>query len=107
MTKPYRPSNGTEGCGFYERFCFKCDRDAHMNSGKEWDKCEPHEICSIIGDTLAYDIKHPKYPKEWIYGEDGRPTCTAFIPVGTKAPERCEHTLELPLEPQSSPLTKE
>lgn len=95
MSEPYRPSNGTEGICFYESWCFKCERDAHMNSGKDYDACEPHEICSIIGDTLAYKISDPEYPKEWIYGEDGCPMCTAFVPVGTKIVERCERTIDM------------
>lgn len=89
----YRPGSGTEGIGFYERWCFKCKRDAHMNSGKDWDQCEPHEICSIIGDTLAYEVDDPKYPKEWIYAQDGRPMCLAFESMDK--PDRCEHTVDM------------
>lgn len=74
----YRPSSGTEGISFYARWCDRCARDAHMNSGKDWDACEPHEICKIIGDTLAYDVTDPKYPKAWVY-KDGVPTCTEFV----------------------------
>jgi hypothetical protein len=89
----YRPGSGTEGMCFYDAWCMKCKRDAHMNSGKEWEKCEPHEICSIIADTLAYDIKHPKYPKEWIWDQDGTPRCLAFEPIGK--PERCQNTVDM------------
>lgn len=89
----YRPSNGTEGIGFYEDWCFKCAKDAHMNSGKDWDLCQPNEICSIIGDTLAYGIDDPKYPKEWIRDQRGRPRCLAFEPVGK--PYRCPRTIDM------------
>lgn len=35
---------------------------------------------------------------EWIYGEDGQPKCTEFVPMGQKIPEpRCPYTMELPL----------
>lgn len=64
-----------------------------MNSGKDWDACEEHEICSIIGDTMAYEIGNPEYPKEWVYGKDG-PTCTAFLPMDAP-PERCKLTIDM------------
>ena len=66
-----------------------------MSAGKNWDDCEDSEICSIIGDTLAYDVSHPKYPKEWIRGKNG-PECTAFIPVDRGLPvARCECTIDM------------
>jgi len=60
----YRPSNGTEGVLFEERFCDHCTR---MSAE-----------CDIYSDALLYDLGHRHYPKEWIYDKDGRPTCTAF-----------------------------
>lgn len=89
----YRPSSGTEGIGFYENWCFKCAKDAHMNSGKDWDSCGKDEICSIIGDTLAYGIDDPKYPREWVLSQSGRPMCLAFEPMGK--PYRCPRTVDM------------
>ena len=67
-----------------------------MNSGKNWDDCEEHEICPIIGDTLCFDVSDPMYPPEWCYGEDGAPCCTAFIPLGTPPiPERDTLTIDM------------
>lgn len=95
---PYRPSNGTEGECFYEAWCCKCSKDAHMSTGKDWDLCDDNEICPIIADTLAYDINDPKYPKAWVY-KDGQPCCTEFVDVGTPAPRitEQERDAQLPL----------
>jgi hypothetical protein len=64
--KPYRPSNGTEGRMFMERFCKRCENDS-----------EAHR-CTTLGDALCYQIEHANYPKEWTHTEDGEPTCTLF-----------------------------
>ena len=91
---PYRPSNGDEGCCFYEDWCENCARDATMNSGKNYDDCSPEEICEIIGATLRYKIDDPKYPQEWVYGATG-PMCSAFVPVGELVPPRCKLTRDM------------
>lgn len=95
MTKPYRPSNGTEGAFFHEHWCCRCARDKAMREGHEIDECDDDELCQIIADTFAYDIDHPKYPKEWIEDDEGIPTCTAFVRAGDPLPEIDTHTLDL------------
>ena len=92
--RPYRPSNGTEGCLFYDDWCSRCARDKPMSEGKNFDDCGPDEVCQIVADTLAYSIDDPKYPKEWVYGAKG-PMCSAFVPVGMLMPERCKHTADM------------
>lgn len=70
----YRPSNGTEGECFIRGWCAVCrhDRAARDSRG------EPGDGCDILAWTMAVDIDSPKYPKEWRYGDDGQPICTAF-----------------------------
>ena len=88
--KLYRPSNGTEGESFHAHWCERCARDLWANGTKAtYDECEPHEVCAIIGNTLAFDIYHPDYSKEWRY-VDGVPTCTAFVPKGSPLPTPAE-----------------
>lgn len=83
--KLYRPSSGTEGCGFYENWCSNCAKDKPMSEGKDFDECGPDEVCEIIALTMAYDITDPKYPKAWTYDKDGDPCCTEFVEVGQDA----------------------
>jgi len=61
----YRPSNGSEGDWFMSRFCWKCIKDSEAKP------------CRIIGRTMALDVDHKDYPREWIEDSDG-PRCTAF-----------------------------
>jgi len=69
--RKYRPSNGTEGMGFTEAFCDNC-----LNQHPDPDN---KKQCMILCRTMCYDINEKEYPEEWIYGEDGEPTCTAFV----------------------------
>ena len=71
--KPYRPSTGTEGEWFITRWCCECERD------KDHD-------CPIVANTFVYSVDDPRYPKEWIYTDDGA-ECTAFVERGKPAPE--------------------
>ena len=87
--KPYRPSSGTEGCAFDDVWCSQCARDAKF---RETDDGE--DGCKILADTLCFDIKDENYPKEWVYGHDGRPCCTAFTTDPGK-PLRCDKTLDM------------
>jgi len=66
--KPYRPSNGTEGDMFQEKFCEKCVYDDYDND----------VYCEILGDSMAFNVDDKEYPKEWTYDKNGCPTCTAF-----------------------------
>ena len=66
-TKPYLPSNGTEGMMFMEQFCYKCYK---------------HSRCTISLKALCgYKTK------QWIYKE-GEPTCTSFNPDRPKAKKK-------------------
>ena len=91
----YRPSNGTEGMCFFEGWCERCARDKEMSEGKPFDECSDDEVCSIIADTFAFDVDDERYPREWIYDENGEPCCTAFIPAGEPIPVRDTTTLDL------------
>lgn len=90
--KPYRPGSGTEGMAFDEHWCDHCARDAEYR--KDPDSDPSFTGCQIIADTFAYDIDDPRYPKEWVYGRDGVPRCTAFT-TDPKKPIRCDKTLDL------------
>lgn len=61
--RKYRPSNGTEGMDFMARWCQPCVRAIG---------------CRIIEDTMVYGVTDTQYPKEWTYGPNGQPMCTAF-----------------------------
>lgn len=86
MTRPYRPSNGTEGMSFMDSFCF--------NGCKHETKEKP---CQIMGRSLGYSIGDPEYPKEWIQEDDGsRPRCTAYQEIGSDpATPRCDKTEDM------------
>ena len=72
MSRPYRPSNGTEGMDFMEEWCFRCKREPE-------DPTVPG--CPILSDTFFYEKSDPRYPKEWVRDEQG-PRCTAFDAKG-------------------------
>jgi len=69
----YRPSNGTEGEIFMERWCADCQKDAAH-------RADPDRAagCPIFGSVLMYSRDDDLYPTELQYGEDGQPRCTAF-----------------------------
>lgn len=75
-TKPYRPSNGTEGEIFQSQFCERCEKDRYES-----------RPCLILGRIMALNINEPGYPKEWVrdVGVEwpGNPRCTAFVERGT------------------------
>jgi hypothetical protein len=74
--KKYRPSCGSEGADFMAIFCDRCVRDEAFQRDPA-----NNDGCFIAARTMAHDVNDPEYPSEWIYGEDGRPTCTAFDPI--------------------------
>lgn len=82
--KPYRPSNGTEGEIFHSAWCSDCTKDAATRTGDFMNGCP------IIANSMAYDRNHPSYPKEWVYGDDGQPKCTAFEGEAQTSPNRPE-----------------
>lgn len=72
--KAYQPSNGTED--FYvfgNSFCHRCAHEKFLHTANDLDL-----KCHILSSALVFDVKQPDYPKEWVYGEDDMPTCTAF-----------------------------
>ena len=95
--RPYQPSNGTEGCAFWDEFCDYCERDRAFREAAE---PAAEDGCEILARSLAFDITDPRYPREWCY-VDNKPTCTAFERElvsfdGTKPPTpRCSRTLDM------------
>lgn len=71
--RSYCPSNGTEGDIFQEIYCDKCAKQYH---------------CKIIFRSQIYRQEDPLYPKEFVIGEDGQPTCTKFRDKSVKPPKR-------------------
>ena len=91
MSESYRPASGTEGADFDDVWCSNCARDAAFRNGG----CEDPALgCRILADTFVFQIDDPKYPKEWIYGSDGRPCCTAYT-EDPKLPVRCTQTIDM------------
>ena len=75
--EPYRPSNGTEGEMFMERWCADCARDhAHREDPDAANGCE------IIVMAMCHNITDPDYPKAWVWNEKGQPICTEFEEIG-------------------------
>lgn len=91
MPRPYRPSNGTEGCDFDDRWCAHCTRDAAYRAGGP--DVDPAIGCQILANVYAFDIGHPEYPKEWITDERGS-RCTAFT-TDPLMPVRCDKTIDM------------
>ena len=69
----YRPSNGTEGMAFMDRFCDRCRRD-------EAYRLDEGDSCLIAAATMVFQEDEAGYPREWVYGPFG-PCCTAFEPM--------------------------
>lgn len=67
--RAYRPSNGTEGELFMQKYCYTCKKDDQKDL-----------FCPLLGDALCFDVDDEEFPKEWTYGLDGLPTCTAYEP---------------------------
>ena len=80
-TYPYRPSNGTEGQMFADRFCDRCKHDDAFQKGGDAE-----DGCPIIAKTMSYYADDVQYPPEWISDDDCglvNPRCTAYDPVET------------------------
>lgn len=77
-TRPYRPSNGTEGESFISQWCAKCEYEERARQDETCSGCE------VLGATMAFDIDDEHYPGEWVSDLDGRnPRCTKFRKVGS------------------------
>jgi hypothetical protein len=72
VTRPYRPSNGTEGLDFQDRVCAHCARYGDCG----WGTLDCRK--GLIDRSMLFDVDDPEYPKEWVYTESGAPTCTAW-----------------------------
>lgn len=72
---PYRPSSGTEGECFMFKWCDKCRYDqAHRINENE-------PGCLILVKSMAFDIDHPDYPKDWVQDDSTRvEKCLSFQP---------------------------
>lgn len=75
MSRKYRPSNGTEGCGFIETYCMNCIHEKYLHD----NSCPDSGKCDILSRTMVFDINDKKYPEEWTYDETNRPICTAWV----------------------------
>jgi len=82
----YTPSNGTEGEVFLDEWCRNCARDKSMREGAPLEDCDDNERCDIIAASYRGEAK------EWVYGSDGQPKCTAYHALGMPAPYRCAAT---------------
>ena len=69
----YRPSNGSEGMAFQEKFCESCIHEKFIHTAADGDK-----QCDILSRSMIYDVEDFDYPEEWIYDRHDRPTCTKF-----------------------------
>jgi len=65
--KLYRPSNGTEGMWFEEKFCLQCIHDDAASD----------KNCELITLVMCNYTTDPLYPNEWRYIDD-KPTCTKW-----------------------------
>lgn len=65
MSKPYRPSNGSEGASFTAAWCEAgCTRYQNHR-------------CGILLKTMVLTLDDPGYPEEWTE-KDGVAGCSAF-----------------------------
>lgn len=74
MKEQYFPSNGTEGEQFFSAWC---------------ERCYKYNQCTILDGSLLKS----KEPKQWIYDNNGKPTCTSFK-------SRAERAKEIKLKPK-------
>lgn len=90
----FRPSNGTAGDAFEVDYCNRCQKMDRKTGDPLVDLG-----CKIHALVMAFDVNDLRYPYEWIYGIDGKPTCTAFLDVNDKAPgptkPRCNKTPDM------------
>lgn len=89
----YMPCNGSEGEFFMAAWCEECERDKAMNGTVHREGREEREDdwCEILGRSFREDAI-----PEWVYGADGQPCCTQFVPMGQKEPTtRCENTADM------------
>jgi len=66
-SRPYRPSNGTEGDMFMSQFCYSCVKYTLNKNTGDYD-CK-HDI---IQKTQVYEVDSKHYPKWWVEDLDGK-----------------------------------
>ena len=66
----YRPSNGSEGDWFIDKYCMRC---IHCDPNPEGKK-----QCEILMRSLVYSVDEPEYPSEWTYDDKDQPICTEW-----------------------------
>jgi len=64
----FRPSNGTEGMIFQDKFCDRCKFRTPEIKGD----------CQIDLLAMSFSVEDEHYPPEWIYDKDGNGICTKF-----------------------------
>lgn len=69
--RKYCPSNGTEGDWFEDKFCMNC---IHTNP----DPTKKPQ-CAIWCAAVCHHVNEEGFPKEWIYDDNDKPTCTAWV----------------------------
>lgn len=86
----YRPSNGTEGAIFQERFCENCAHDTYnMETGEG-------KSCDILVRTMIHGADEPEYPEEWQVEPGEQPKCTAFRSRDAEPVKpKCPNTIDL------------
>ena len=92
--EPYRPCNGSEGEYFQAMWCEECERDKALNGTafREGREDTEDDWCEIVGRSYRTDEPLP----EWVYGADGQPCCTQFVPMGQPVPPaRCQATVDM------------
>ena len=78
----YRPANGSEAGEFDRKWCDRCKADKAWREYADGVADEPVGAgCPILVNALINDVDDPDYPREWNYGPDGTPRCTAFEEV--------------------------
>jgi len=67
----YKPADGVEARVFEAAWCECCARHAIS--------CD-EAGCAILMSASVHDADHPRFPVDWIIGDDG-PECMAFAPA--------------------------
>lgn len=89
MSRKYRPSNGTEGDWFTEKFCINCKHENYLKTGRDNAR-----QCRILTNSLMYDLTDKEYPKEWIYDDNDNPICIQFD--NTKQKRKSGRRIKIP-----------
>lgn len=72
------------GVDFQVHFCLNCERDGGFMEGADLEGC----LIAAMGVALEPGDEH--FPDEFKRDEDGRWSCTAFLPRGSQIPTDAE-----------------